>query len=300
MRATGDYFEIDVSEVQYPSYDHIGLQQYPAKEKNVALSNVKHTGMGWGAKFVDDLSSGFHDYGVLWTPTEMIFEIDGEPDWNVIAFDRKGGMPHPQKQFYALAQYTRFIRPGFQIISAGGAYNTLAAYCHASKRLVLVSTNWDAPASNDLDLTAFTGILSSAVVYRTTADEAVNLQEGRITLSPKEHLVDQLQARSITTYVIDGVSPRPNSPSSTIAGVHQIGSQGTKLCLNITCNSTDSGAGIIPYPCSGSATWCSILSIREVASTRFTPSMAPTVYAWPSRMLHGRPETGKRLAGQEI
>ena len=77
--ATGDYFEIDVSEVQYPSYDHIGLQQYPAKEKKVALSNVKHTGMGWGAKFVDDLSSRFHDYGVLWTPHEMIFEIDGEP-----------------------------------------------------------------------------------------------------------------------------------------------------------------------------------------------------------------------------
>jgi beta-glucanase (GH16 family) len=35
--------------------------------------------MGWGAKFVDDLSSAFHDYGVLWTPTEMIFEIDGTP-----------------------------------------------------------------------------------------------------------------------------------------------------------------------------------------------------------------------------
>jgi hypothetical protein len=77
--ATGDYFEIDVSEVQYPNYDHIGLQQYPAKANNVALSNVKHTGMGWGAKFVDDLSSSFHDYGVLWIPTEMIFEIDGEP-----------------------------------------------------------------------------------------------------------------------------------------------------------------------------------------------------------------------------
>jgi len=44
--ATGDYFEIDISEVQYPSYDHIGLQQYPAKTNNVALSSVKHTGMG--------------------------------------------------------------------------------------------------------------------------------------------------------------------------------------------------------------------------------------------------------------
>ncbi|WP_114205532.1 family 16 glycosylhydrolase [Acidisarcina polymorpha] len=35
--------------------------------------------MGWGAKFVDDLSAGFHDYGVLWTPKELIFEVDGEP-----------------------------------------------------------------------------------------------------------------------------------------------------------------------------------------------------------------------------
>ena len=55
------------------------MQQYPAKKNNVALTDVKHTGMGWGAKFVDDLSAGFHDYGVLWKPNEMIFAIDGEP-----------------------------------------------------------------------------------------------------------------------------------------------------------------------------------------------------------------------------
>jgi beta-glucanase (GH16 family) len=72
---TGDHFEIDVSEVQFPSYDHIGLQQYPAKGNKT----VKHIGMGWGVKFVNDLSAGFHDYGLLWTAKEMIFEIDGEP-----------------------------------------------------------------------------------------------------------------------------------------------------------------------------------------------------------------------------
>jgi hypothetical protein len=49
--ASGDYFELDVSEVQYPNYDHIGLQQYPAKDRSVALTHVKHTGRGWGAKF---------------------------------------------------------------------------------------------------------------------------------------------------------------------------------------------------------------------------------------------------------
>ena len=72
---TGDHFEIDVCEVQYPNYCHIGLQQYPAKGNK----NIKHTGMGWGVKFVDDLAAGYHDYGVLWTPSEMIFEIDGLP-----------------------------------------------------------------------------------------------------------------------------------------------------------------------------------------------------------------------------
>jgi hypothetical protein len=77
---TGDHFEIDVSEVQFPDYEHIGLQQYPAKGNKT----LKHTGMGWGAKFVDDLSAGFHDYGVLWTPREMIFEIDGAPVTAVI------------------------------------------------------------------------------------------------------------------------------------------------------------------------------------------------------------------------
>jgi hypothetical protein len=57
---TGDHFEIDISELQYP-YDHIGPQQYPAKGNK----KLQHTGMGWGANFVDDLSAGFHNYGVV-------------------------------------------------------------------------------------------------------------------------------------------------------------------------------------------------------------------------------------------
>jgi beta-glucanase (GH16 family) len=84
---SGDHFEIDVAEVQYPSYDHIGLQQYPAKGN----TKLQHTGMGWGANFVDDLSAGFHDYGVLWTPTEMIFAVDGEPVAAVVT----NGSVHP-------------------------------------------------------------------------------------------------------------------------------------------------------------------------------------------------------------
>ena len=199
----------------------------------------------WGALFMaDSVRMDLRDMGaeawVLW-----------QPDWNVIAFDAHGGAPRPKKQFYALAQYTRFIRPGFEIISAGGAYNTLAAYSASSRRLVLVSTNRDAVTENHLDLSAFAGLPSSVTVYRTTADEAVNLQEQKLALSSKGQLVDELPLRSITTYIVDGVSPRSIPASGGIEGLHQIVSKGANLCLNINRNTTRSGEAIIPYPCSG-------------------------------------------------
>jgi O-glycosyl hydrolase len=198
----------------------------------------------WSALFMaDSVRMDLRDLGaeawVMW-----------QPDWGVILFDPKGGAPQLKKQFYALAQYTRFIRPGFQIISAGGAYSTLAAYSHAAKRLVLVTTNWDTVTSNELDLSAFSGIPGAATLYRTTADENVDLQEGSIKISTRGQLVDQLPVRSITTYVIDDVTPISGAASTGVEGMHQIVSQGTKLCMNITRNSTQSGDGIIPYPCS--------------------------------------------------
>ncbi|HWW87777.1 MAG TPA: glycoside hydrolase [Vicinamibacterales bacterium] len=201
----------------------------------------------WGALFMaDSIRADLRDLGaeswVLW-----------QPDWNVMAFDAHGGEPQLKKQFYALAQYTRFIRPGFQIISAGGAYNTLAAYSPTLKRLVLVSTNWETPALNDLDLTAFGALPSSVAVSRTTSDEAVNLREGKISLSAQGHILDPLPVRSITTYVVEGVTPlltALSTPSSiAIEGAHQIASQATSLCFNINQNATRPGEAIIPYPC---------------------------------------------------
>jgi hypothetical protein len=172
-----------------------------------------------------------------------------QPDWQVIAFDPNGGQPQLKKQYYAIAQYSRFIRTGFQIISAGGAYHTLAAYSAASNRLVLVATNWDTPAAIDLDLTAFTGLPSAVTAYRTTADESVNLHEEKIPLAANGHIVDPLSVRSINTYVIDGVTPSSVGSTDATEGTHKIVSQATKLCLNITTNSTQAGAAIIPYSC---------------------------------------------------
>lgn len=197
----------------------------------------------WGALFMaESIRMALRDMGAeswaLW-----------QPDWDVIAFDPHGGEPQLKKQYYAIAQYSRFIRPGFQIISSGGAYQTLAAYSRALKRLVLVTANWDAPAANDLDLSAFAGLPSSVPVYRTTSDAAANLKQDKVPLSRSGHITERLPVRSVSTYVVDGVTPIANATANAIEGTHQIVSRITGLCMNITTNSTKPGAAIIPYPC---------------------------------------------------
>lgn len=166
----------------------------------------------WGALFMaESVRADLRDLGaaawVLW-----------QPDWNVIDFDPDGKTLHLKKQYFTLAQYTRFIRPGFRIIASGRATNTLAAYSPAAKRLVLVTTNEDVAATNDLDLGAFSGRPSSATIYRTTADETVNLRRGSLAVSATGHVIDSLPPQSVTTYVIDGVVPRHPARAATGGG----------------------------------------------------------------------------------
>jgi beta-glucanase (GH16 family) len=83
---TDDHYEIDITEAQFPNYIHYALQYWPT------ASNEKHAGMGWGARFNDNLSAGFHDIGMLWTAKDIVFEIDGEP---VAAVQTNGAVKGP-------------------------------------------------------------------------------------------------------------------------------------------------------------------------------------------------------------
>jgi hypothetical protein len=73
---TTDHFEIDVAEVHYPNDIRLTLHNNNnwATEKDDKVHAV-----GFDSKFADNFSQDYHDYGVLWTPAEIIFEVDGEP-----------------------------------------------------------------------------------------------------------------------------------------------------------------------------------------------------------------------------
>jgi beta-glucanase (GH16 family) len=76
-------FEIDIAEVHYPNDLHMTLHNWVTSAR---------TAVGFDSKLSGDFSKGFHDFGVLWTSTDIIFEVDGEP---VAAIATHGAITKP-------------------------------------------------------------------------------------------------------------------------------------------------------------------------------------------------------------
>ncbi len=124
-----------------------------------------------------------------------------QTDWGVI--DNKGGHAHPLKQFYAIAQFTRFIRPGFTVLAVQGD-DTVAAVAPDQRRVVVVTINHtEVDQSRDLDLSALHRAGAAITTYRTSAVTDDNLTSGMLKLDETGHLLIHQPALSVITYVID-------------------------------------------------------------------------------------------------
>ena len=73
---TEDGFEIDIAEVHYPNILRLTLHN---NNKSYTEKPGKKYAVGFDSKFNGNFSRAFHDYGVLWTPTDIIFEMDRQP-----------------------------------------------------------------------------------------------------------------------------------------------------------------------------------------------------------------------------
>lgn len=69
---TGDTFEIDVAEIYYPALIRSTLHRHNLDK------HVDRYETGNNSPVRGNLAAGFHDYGVLWTPSALIFCLDGE------------------------------------------------------------------------------------------------------------------------------------------------------------------------------------------------------------------------------
>jgi len=109
------------------------------------------------------------------------------------------------KQYYGYGNFTKFIRPGYQLIESGDD-QTLAAYDPAGQKLVLVAYNDGSSArSLSYDLSKFSG-MTTAKRYRTSGSEDLATLTD-LSVSDNQ-LAVTLDSKSITTFVLSGASSR--------------------------------------------------------------------------------------------
>jgi galactan endo-1,6-beta-galactosidase len=116
------------------------------------------------------------------------------------------------RKFYVYGQFTRYIRPGFQLIGIDDP-NSIAAYNHNSQKLVVVKVTGDASELINIDLAAFAKLGDTTQVITTTTAPNGSIpdckQQTQILRIDKQGVQRAIKAtlhpKSIYTFVTDAV-----------------------------------------------------------------------------------------------
>jgi galactan endo-1,6-beta-galactosidase len=116
------------------------------------------------------------------------------------------------RKFYVYGQFTRYVRPGYQLIGIDDS-NSVAAYDRGSHKLVIVKVTGDAPETAQLDLSSFSVVVDTVqLIATTTAPDAgvpdwkQHREEVKIESRGDQRLVAvRLHPKSIYTLVIEAI-----------------------------------------------------------------------------------------------
>lgn len=188
---------------------------------NVDGSNAGEMGAGlWLAnRIILDLNGLRASSWILWQLIDNHISKDGyngKKDsgmvnlnggyWGVAVADHDKQEIILTQKYYVFGQFSRYIRPGYTIIS--GTSNSVAAYDRDGKKLVIVVTNTAGnEKSVDFDLSSFTAVGKNVSVIRTSG--SVSNGEKWAQLSPistnGKKFNAKLKANSVTTFIVEGV-----------------------------------------------------------------------------------------------
>lgn len=171
-------------------------------------------GLSLSQRITTDIQQLESEAWLLWQAIEDEVNMSPEHEngnWGLIQVDMDPAdfekvKIHKNKKYYAMGNYSKFIRPGDQVINSNNS-NTLSAINKEKESLVVVYTNstTEEKAIN-FDLSGFESVNESAkaIPYVTSATE--NLAEkSKLSVTDKK-LSALVQPQSITTFVVTGVS----------------------------------------------------------------------------------------------
>ncbi|MCM3626637.1 hypothetical protein M3194_04565 [Paenibacillus glycanilyticus] len=206
-----------ISQINTHTYTGIGLDELrelaQAKGKKLWMSEYGTGGtephnhedmscvMELAERIVNDLRLLQPAAWVYWQAVE---DESAQNNWGFIHSDFSHGDSQYEmtKQYYAMAQFSKFIRPGSRILFTDDP-NSVAAYDSASRLLTVVAHNPGNQRQAAYDLSTFKTEGTTAKVYRTT--ERDNLFESELSLHSNKFTLN-LEAQSITTVVISNIA----------------------------------------------------------------------------------------------
>lgn len=108
-------------------------------------------------------------------------------------------------KYYAFAQFTRFLRPGYTVLGSSDT-NTVVAYDSIGKRLVLITVNYGNAQKIVYDLGSLAGITAATASVTTTNTNGSKLLAGSsVSVSAKKFTINA-EANTIYSTVITGVT----------------------------------------------------------------------------------------------
>jgi galactan endo-1,6-beta-galactosidase len=185
----------------------------------------------WQSEYGDGDASGYtmaqqiiHDLKEL-RPNAWIYWQPVEPDapaygWGLInanyinTHDQmtsdKTPLVRVNRKFYVYGQFTRYLRPGYQLIGIDEP-NSIAGYDRASHKLVIVKVTGDAAETTKLDLSGFSVLSDKVQLIATTTvpggdvpDWKQHIETVKIDNRGDQKLVTtHLYPKSIYTYAIE-------------------------------------------------------------------------------------------------
>ncbi|WP_327381545.1 glycoside hydrolase [Streptomyces sp. NBC_01207] len=204
-------------------------------------------------RITDDLTQLEPRAWVLWQAVEdyeNMTPAHENSNWGLIQtdFTPANAAKEPlrkNKKYWAMAQYSRFIRPGSRVIGTDDDH-TLAAVRPGGQGAVVVHTNPTGSARTiSLDLTGFQEV-SSAPVQRYTTDATRNVHRETDVSTSGERLSVTLAPHSVTTLVVPGATGVDPEQAAPAAGPQLLVNDHSGLAL--TAAPAGAGSAVIQRP----------------------------------------------------
>ncbi|KAF1833949.1 endo-beta-1,6-galactanase [Decorospora gaudefroyi] len=159
LRNIGSTAVSQIGRIQVHGYqkgggDRAGLRKLADNAGKPLWNSEYGDGTGSGADMVRNL---LLDMRYLKPTAWAYWQVLDGGGWALITADNDAGtLGSANQKLFVLAQFTRHIRPGMQILD-GGSNNVVAAYDARTSKLVVVAVNWDASQNVNFELSGFAG-----------------------------------------------------------------------------------------------------------------------------------------------